>query len=83
MTDEHRVQGRFRAEWLFLDRASNPRHDKDVPMLALLITSALAASLLVELGLSVVRDLMEAPDQEFEDERQMNKVFKRTSGTIC
>ncbi len=52
-------------------------------MLALLITSALAASLLVELGLSVVRDLMEAPDQEFEDERQMNKVFKRTSGTIC
>lgn len=29
-------------------------------MLALLITSALAASLLVELGLSVVRDLMEA-----------------------
>lgn len=51
-------------------------------MLALLITSALAASLLVELGLSVVRDLMEVPDQKFEDERQMNKVFKRTSGTI-
>ncbi len=49
-------------------------------MLVLLITSALAASLLVELGLSVVRDLMEAADGEFEDERQMNKVFKSTSG---
>jgi hypothetical protein len=51
-------------------------------MLVLLITSALAASLLVELGLAVVRDLMEAPDHELEDERQMNKVFKSTSGTV-
>ncbi|RKE84735.1 MULTISPECIES: hypothetical protein [Rhizobium] len=51
-------------------------------MLVLLITSALAASLLVELGLSVARDLMEAHDREFEDERQMNKVFKSTSGRV-
>lgn len=51
-------------------------------MLVLLITSALAASLLVELGLSVVRDLMEEPDCEFEDERQMNRVFKSTSGRV-
>lgn len=48
-------------------------------MLVLLITSAIAASLLVELGLAVVRDLMEASDHESEDERQMNKVFKSTS----
>lgn len=51
-------------------------------MLVLLITTALAASLLVELGLSVVRDLMEATDRELEDERQMNKVFKSTSGRV-
>lgn len=51
-------------------------------MLVLLITSALAASLLVELGLAVVRDLMEGTDVE-QDERQMNKVFKSTSGTLC
>lgn len=51
-------------------------------MLVLLITSALAASLLVELGLAVARDLLEAADPDFEDERQMNKVFKSTSGRV-
>ncbi len=51
-------------------------------MLVLLITSALAASLLVELGLAVARDLMEGVDEDFEDERQMNKVFKSTSGRV-
>jgi hypothetical protein len=56
--------------------------DKDVPMLVLLITSALAASLLVELGLAVARDLMEGVDADHEDERQMNKVFKSTSGRV-
>lgn len=49
-------------------------------MLALLIASAIAASLLVELGLMVARDWMEASQIDDEDERQMNGVFKRTSG---
>lgn len=49
-------------------------------MLVLLIASAVAASLLVELGLMVARDWMEASQFHHEDERQMNGVFKRTSG---
>jgi hypothetical protein len=49
-------------------------------MLMLLIAAAIAASLLVELGLMVVRDLMEPSQNLREDERQMNRVFKRTSG---
>lgn len=49
-------------------------------MLALLIASAIAASLLVELGLMVVRDWIEASSNLHEDEREMNKAFKRTSG---
>ncbi len=59
-----------------------PSPNKDVPMLVLLITSALAASLLVELGIAVVREFLEASDADFEDERQMNKVFKSTSGRV-
>ncbi len=53
---------------------------KVVPMLVLLIASAIAASLLVELGLMVVRDQMEASQMFCEDEREMNGAFKRTSG---
>ncbi|SIR12244.1 hypothetical protein SAMN05880561_11023 [Rhizobium sp. RU33A] len=49
-------------------------------MLALLIASAIAASLLIELGLMVVRDWMEQSPLDCEDERQMNGTFKRTSG---
>ncbi|MGL4197448.1 MAG: hypothetical protein ACRCSX_06785 [Allorhizobium sp.] len=49
-------------------------------MLVLLIASAIAASLLVELGLMVARDWMEASQFSHEDERQMNGAFKRTSG---
>lgn len=49
-------------------------------MLVLLIASAIAASLLVELGLMVARDQWEALQIRYEDERQMNGVFKRTSG---
>lgn len=49
-------------------------------MLVLLITCAIAASLLIELGLMVVRDWMEASQFRHEDEPQMNGVFKRTSG---
>jgi hypothetical protein len=51
-------------------------------MLVLLITSALAASLLVELGLAVTRDIMEGAEIESEDERQMNEVFKSTSARV-
>jgi type II secretory pathway pseudopilin PulG len=49
-------------------------------MLVLVIAAAVAASLLVELGLMVVRDQIEASQFYYEDERQMNKAFKRTSG---
>ncbi|MFN3634790.1 MAG: hypothetical protein ACK4UZ_03580 [Rhizobium rhizophilum] len=49
-------------------------------MLVLLIASAIAASLLVELGLMVVRDQLEALEFDSEDEREMNSAFKRTSG---
>ncbi|MBU2326028.1 MAG: hypothetical protein KJ755_01525 [Alphaproteobacteria bacterium] len=49
-------------------------------MLVLLIAFAIVASLLVELGLMVVRDQWEAQQIRYEDERQMNSVFKRTSG---
>ncbi len=49
-------------------------------MLVLLIAAAIAASLLVELGLMVVRDQIEAAQFDCEDERQMNGAFKRTSG---
>jgi hypothetical protein len=49
-------------------------------MLVLLIASAIAASFLIELGLMVVRDQMEASQMLREDEREMNGVFKRTSG---
>lgn len=48
-------------------------------MLALLIVSAIAASLLVELGLMVAREWMDASSFRHEDERQMNGAFKRTS----
>lgn len=57
-------------------------------MLAILIASAIAASLLVELGLAVTGilletgALLETADDEREDERQMNGVFKRTSGAV-
>lgn len=51
-------------------------------MLAILIASAIAASLLVELGLAVTRTLLETTQHEHEDERQMNSVFKRTSGAV-
>ncbi|NBB47146.1 hypothetical protein GVN24_02535 [Rhizobium sp. CRIBSB] len=49
-------------------------------MLVLLIASAIAASLLVELGLMVAREWMEASQFRHEDEREMNGAFKRTSG---
>jgi hypothetical protein len=49
-------------------------------MLVLVIAAAVAASLLVELGLMVVRDQIEASQFYCKDERQMNKAFKRTSG---
>ncbi|MBC2775733.1 hypothetical protein H6M51_22975 [Rhizobium sp. AQ_MP] len=49
-------------------------------MLVLLIATAIAASLLVELGLMVARDLIEASQFRHEDEPQMNEAFKRTSG---
>lgn len=49
-------------------------------MLVLLIAAAIAASLLVELGLMVVRDQIEASQFDYKDERQMNDVFKGTSG---
>ncbi|MBA4797880.1 hypothetical protein [Rhizobium rosettiformans] len=49
-------------------------------MLVLLIAIAIAASLLIELGLMVVRDQMEEQHFLREDERQMNGAFKRTSG---
>lgn len=49
-------------------------------MLVLLIASAIAASLLVELGIMVARDWLDASELNDEDERQMNSVFKRTSG---
>lgn len=49
-------------------------------MLVLLIAAAIAASLLVELGLMVVRDHIEASQFDCKDERQMNGVFKGTSG---
>ncbi|MFN3321170.1 hypothetical protein [Rhizobium sp. TH135] len=49
-------------------------------MLVLLIAAAIAASLLVELGLMVVRDQIEASQFDCKDERQMNGVFKGTSG---
>jgi hypothetical protein len=39
-----------------------------------------AASLLIELGLMVARDWMEQSPLDCEDERQMNRTFKRTSG---
>ena len=52
-------------------------------MLVLLITSALAASLLVELGLAVAHDLMEGADAELEDERQMNDGFGMRSAIAC
>jgi len=51
-------------------------------VLVLLIASAVAASLLVELALMVAREWMEASDFDDEDERQMNGVFKRTSGRV-
>jgi hypothetical protein len=49
-------------------------------MLVLLVACAIVASLLVELGLMVVRDQLEASQNCCEDEREMNGVFKRTSG---
>jgi hypothetical protein len=51
-------------------------------MLVLLVAAAIAASLLVELGLMVVRDQIEASQFDCEDERQMNGMFKRTSGGV-
>jgi hypothetical protein len=59
---------------------NEPRPAKDAPMLALLIASAIAASLLVELGLLVAREWTEASQFRHDDERQMNGAFKRTSG---
>ena len=49
-------------------------------MLALLIASAIAASLLIELGLMVAQDWWDRSPIDCEDERQMNDMFKRTSG---
>ena len=49
-------------------------------MLVLLIAAAISASLLVELGVMVVRDLIEESQFDYEDERQMNGLFKTTSG---
>ena len=49
-------------------------------MLILIIASAIAASLLVELGLAIMREHMEVSQFLREDERQMNGAFKRTSG---
>jgi hypothetical protein len=60
--------------------STKPGQPKDVPMLALLIVSAIAASLLVELGLMVAREWMEASQFRHEDEPEMNDPFKRTSG---
>lgn len=51
-------------------------------MLAILVASAIVASLLIELGLMVARTLLEAAADEHEDERQMNSMFKRTSGAV-
>ncbi len=42
--------------------------------------AAIAASLLVELGLMVAREWMESSSFRHKDEPQMNGVFKRTSG---
>ena len=60
--------------------STKPRQFKDVPMLALLIASAIAASLLIELGLMVAQDWWDLSPIDCEDERQMNDMFKRTSG---
>ncbi|MGL3605368.1 hypothetical protein ACSV9I_02520 [Rhizobium sp. G187] len=49
-------------------------------MLVLLIVTAVAASLLVELGLMVAREISEAAQDVRKDERQMNGAFKTTSG---
>lgn len=49
-------------------------------MLVLIIAAAIAASLLVELGLMVVQDQIDASQFGYEDERQMNGTFKGTSG---
>lgn len=51
-------------------------------MLVIIIAAAIAASLLVELGLMVVRDQIEASQFDYVDERQMNGMFKRTSGGV-
>jgi hypothetical protein len=70
----------LQAESAMLSSWIQPRPLKDVPMLVLLIASAIAASLLVELGIMVARDWLDASELNDEDERQMNSVFKRTSG---
>lgn len=48
-------------------------------MLVLLIATAIAAALLVELGLMVAREISEASRDGLQDERQMNGAFKPTS----
>jgi hypothetical protein len=62
--------------------STEPMQIQDVPMLALLIACAIAASLLIELGLMVAGDWAEASQICDEDERQMNAMFKRTSGGV-
>jgi hypothetical protein len=51
-------------------------------MLAVLVTSAVLASLMVEIGIAVARTYLETVPDDHEDERQMNSTFKRTSGAV-
>lgn len=70
----------LQAERTKFESSTKPRQLKDVPVLALLIASAIAASLLIELGLMVARDWMDQSPLDCEDEQEMNDMFKRTSG---